>query len=192
MGSSMRSVDTDSRSNPTLDCHTDAIILREGAGAVCSTYLDGSPSSPSVTRTPTTASESISVATPTDAEPSPFIVRRSAFRAAPQFIVHAGPATARARGRAAGAAAAGGARRAAAAAPEIRIRARSLPTWTVFAGFALGASVAAPAVIVLERGVAFAVLACVVAGVVTLFSGLTPPPRRGRVAGKPRAGTRRQ
>jgi hypothetical protein len=190
MGSSMRSVDTDSRSNPTLDCHTDAIILREGAGAVCSTYLDGSPSSPSVTRTPTTASESISVATPTDAEPSPFIVRRSAFRAAPQFIVHAGPATARARGRAA--AAAGGARRAAAAPPEIRIRARSLPTWTVFAGFALGASVAAPAVIVLERGVAFAVLACVVAGVVTLFSGLTPPPRRVRGVGKQRAGTRRQ
>ena len=54
-------MEIDSRpSGPTLDLHTDAIILRQGPAAVCSTYLTPTP-------TPTATSLSISIVTPTEA-----------------------------------------------------------------------------------------------------------------------------
>lgn len=61
------------RSNPTstLDCFTGAIILREGAGAVCSTYRRGSAS---FTAMPTPTS----IVTPTSVSVSlPLMVRPS-------------------------------------------------------------------------------------------------------------------
>jgi hypothetical protein len=164
----------DSRSSPTLDCHTDAIIRREGADAVCSTHLRESSSLTSV---------SMALATPTNPERSPFTVRKSTFPVGARILVRPSAAAERARAREAVAIAAVAARRSAAPAPA-PIHARSLPTWSVCAAFALGATVAVSASVMHERGVVTAVVACVVAGIVTMFSGLSATPTD---AGKARA-----
>ena len=155
-------MEVDSRpSGPTLDLHTDAIILREGPGAVCSSYLRGSSSSLGVT-------SSTSGVTPTAAEPSPFVVRKSAFRAAPPLItVRPSPAMERVRARAR--AKEQDDLRAVAAARQRRRRRQdaehgAAPPWSLFAAFALGAAVVATAEMVVDRGVELAALAAVVAG----------------------------
>ena len=122
--------------------------MREGADAVGSSYLPDT----------------------TACEPPPFDVRSSEFRApSPIVVVGVGPATERARRRL---------RRATRGPQKEAIRARSLP-WGGVVGFALGATVAATAgLFTVDRGLEAALLACVVAGTVTLAAALGR--RRGR------------
>jgi hypothetical protein len=192
-------VEYDSRpSGPTLDLHTDAIIMREGAEAVGSTYLRGTSSCPTITPTPTTTSVSIALGTPTASERSPFAVRQTAFRAAPVITVGPSPAMERVRLREAAAqgprasplgrgpgsallARRGGARSGDAAA--------SL-SWPVLAAFAIGAAMAVAAQLFDDRGVELAALAAVIAGTRTLaaaFPGLTGKFGKSSKSGKSRA-----
>jgi hypothetical protein len=189
MTASRLTVDNDSRpSVPTLDLHTDAIIMREGAGAAGSTYLCGSSSCPTSTPTPTPTS--VSLATPTASERSPFIGRQSAFRAAPIITVGTvGPSPAmqrvRLREEAAQRAASvvlrgpGGAvvaRRGGGS--RSRTAEASLP-WPVLAAFAIGAAMAVAAQLVGDDlGVELAALAAVLAGTRTLVAAL--PGRSGK------------
>jgi hypothetical protein len=181
----------DTLSNPTLDVQTDAIILREGAGAVASTYLRGTSScpppsvpdatpgattepNPTATPTPTptpTPTSSSGAATPTTAtEPPPFGVRKQAFRAAP-IVVGVGPATERARLRALAAAAPPRPR-----APMVRAhragRAHS-PSWTVLAAFALGTATVAVASLFADHGLEIAACTSTLAGMMTLAVALS-------------------
>lgn len=176
MSASRSSVEIDSRpSGPTLDLHTDAIILREGAAAVCSSYVRGSSSSLSVT-SPT------STPTPTASEPSPFMVRRTAFRAAPAVItVRPSPAMERVRARVL--ANAQSERHAPAASrerPSHGVERGTAPTWTLFAAFALGGAAVASVEMLFERGVELAALAALVAGVRALAAALAGKRRAQR------------
>jgi hypothetical protein len=182
-------VENDSRpSGPTLDLHTDAIIMREGAEAVGSTYVRGSSSCPTITTTPTTTSVSIALATPTAAERSPFMVRKTAFLAAPIITVEPSPAMQRVRLREAAAerARASLLARVPCSAPVGRRgvgsrshAAVSLP-WPVLAAFALGAAMAVAAQLLGDRGVELAALAAVIAGTRTLAAGLPGPSGKSR------------
>ena len=174
-------MENDSRpSGPTLDLHTDAIIMREGAEAVGSTYLRGPSSCPTAAPPPTTTSLSIALATPTTSERSPFIVRRTAFRAAP--IITVGPSPAMERVRLREAEAEGARASLFVRAPGHALVARrgggsrsraavSLP-WPVLAAFAIGAAMAVAAQLVGDRGVELAALAAVIAGTRTLIAAL--------------------
>ncbi len=174
-------MENDSRpSGPTLDLHTDAIIMREGAEAVGSTYLRGSSSCTTITPTPTTTSVSIGLGTPTASERSPFGVRKSAFRAAPIIAVGPSPAMQRVRLREAAAEGARasllvrGSRSALVARRGGGSRSRadaSLP-WPVLAAFAIGAAMAVAAQLLGDRGVELAALAAVIAGMRTLAAAL--------------------
>jgi hypothetical protein len=180
-------VENDSRpSGPTLDLHTDAIIMREGAEAVGSTYLRGSSSCPTITPTPTTTSVSIALATPTASERSPFMVRNTAFRAAPIVTVGPSPAMQRVRLREA---AAHGARASllvrgpghalvARRGGGSRSRAAASIPWPVLAAFAIGAAMAVAAQLIGDRGVELAALAALIAGTRTLAAAL--PGRSGK------------
>jgi hypothetical protein len=192
-------------SNPTLDLHTDAIILREGAAAVASSYLRGTSScpppsvpgattEPNPTATPTatptpppisTPSSGSGSATPTTAtEPPPFGVRNQAFRAA-RIVVGVGPATERARLRALAAATATPPRATPprAKAPMVRAhrsaRARS-SSWTVLAAFALGTTVVAVAALFGDHGLEIAACTSTLAGTMTLAVALSGTTTRAR------------
>ncbi len=192
-------MENDSRpSSPTVDLHTDAIILREGPGAVCSSYVRESSSSLAVAAPSSRGTApSVYTPTPTASEPSPFMVRRTAFRAAPAVItVRPSPATERVRAREEAKARetarvkAGGRGRRVGETERGRGRARStarsterVPAWWMLVAlFALGAVASALVQIATEKGGELAVLAAVVAGVVTL-SALS---RRALLTGKPR------
>ena len=166
----------ESRSEGTLDCHTDAILLREGAVALGSAYLRGSSSASMSVGTPTTMSE-----------PPPFALPRSTFPAAKvTFVVEARPATVRAprelvpRSRAAG--------RAAAVVPLPRAPSPVATLW-VAGAFALGATTSASAGHLRNRALEVAAFACVIAGVVLLVVAAVQLRRRGVLGGKPRAGS---
>ena len=179
-------MENDSRpSVPTLDLHTDAIVMREGAGTVGSTYLRGSSSCPTSTPT-TTTSASMALATPTACERSPFVVRQTAFRAAPIITVGPSPTMQRVRLREA---AADGARasllvRGAGSVPVprrgegLRSRASALLPWPVLAAFAIGAAMTVATQLIGDRGVELAVLAALMAGTRTLAAAL--PGRFGK------------
>jgi hypothetical protein len=158
------------RSRDTLDCSTGAIILREGAGAVVSTYLTESESAlagaPTQTQTPTPTSPESMAEPPQRAWP----------------IVRPGPATERARQRELAAALAILAnvpkskevretrerRRDARPSPRRAPTATASPAWTRCGMFALGAAVAAIAGRFADRGDFFvAVVASLLAGVLT-------------------------
>jgi hypothetical protein len=171
-------VENDSRpSGPTLDLHTDAIILREGPGAVCSTYLRGSSTCPTVTPTPTPTPTSIgsSVATPTSSERSPFLVRKTAFRAAPPIItVGPSPAMQRVQIREAAAKTGQAVGAAEIARPERGLRAQaeaSLP-WPVLAALAIGAGMAFAAQLIGDRAGELAAFVAIMAGLRTLAAGM--------------------
>lgn len=191
MAASARSVGT--CSSPTLDLHTDAIILREGAGAVASTHLHGSSSgptgrlpsvvsstdAPTFTPTPTPSAGSASQVTSTIATgPPPCAVPRQVFRAAPRVVVvGVGPATERARLRAL---AAQPPPRAAAhvvrSEPAARARAPST-TWVPVAAFALGSALVA---LLGDRALEIAALAATTAGAMTLAAAFSRRSRRTR------------
>lgn len=177
----------ETRSEPTLECHTDAIILRDGAGAVCSTYLRGSSSGPSAP--PSATSLSLSLGTPTTAsEPPPFAVRRSAFPAAEvAIVVGVGPATQRVKARAR--ALERTYRRAGAVAPSSLTRGASAVAYA--SAFALGAATAASVGHVADRALEIASFACMVAGAVTLLVGILRTRARVASCGKRRAVGRR-
>lgn len=156
-------------------------MLREGPGALASSYVRGSsvppapPSSATLTPTPTSLSE-----------PPLFLVRRSAFPAArPVIIVRAEPRAARACGPApvatlgtpvagSGASPSNASGSGRAAIPKRW--ARRLP-WTAFAGFALGASLACVTGIFTDAGsVGLAACASLLAGSVTLSVALARQP----------------
>ncbi|MDB5215762.1 MAG: hypothetical protein JWO86_3689 [Myxococcaceae bacterium] len=169
-------MENDSRpSGPTLDLHTDAIILREGPGAVCSTYLRGSSTCPTVTPTPTPTSIGSSVATPTSSERSPFLVRKTAFRAAPAIItVGPSPAMQRVQIREA-AAKTGRAVGAAEIAPPgtgLRAQAEASLPWPVLAALAIGAGMAFAAQVIGDRAGELAAFVAVLAGLRTLAAGI--------------------
>jgi len=170
MRASTPSIET--RSEGTLDCHTDAILLREGAGAACPTYLRGS--SAGVSALPSGTSVSLSVGTPTTAsEPPPFAVARSVFPAAKlAIVVGPGPATVRARARARDRLVRPNRaeRRAAAVAPARRARGASAITGA--GAFALGATTAASVGQLTGGALETAALSCIVAGVVMLLVAL--------------------
>lgn len=184
MSASRTSLAVDSRpSGPTLDLHTDAIILREGPAPIASTLpLRGSPP-PSVTSTAATPTPtSLSKATPTEAAPSPFLVRKTVFRAAPGILtVGPGPATVRvaARARARLDADADADDEADARSSDARRRARARLTrapahssWAFFAAFALGAAASALTPASGDRGLELAIMAAVIAGAQTLAVAL--------------------
>lgn len=182
----------DTRSEPTLGCFTDAILLREGPGAVASTYVRGSslPPAPPIAPLPPVPplpplplSSGTLTPTPTSSsEPAPFLTRGSAFPAAhPVVIVRADPRPApmasQARSSTVGARAAGRCGRSRAgrsgAGALAKRWGRRLP-WTAFAGFALGASLACLTGIFTAAGsVGLAAGASLLAGSVTLYVALT-------------------
>ena len=178
MGQAMTTTPSgDSRSGPTLSCLTGAIVLREGARAVGSTFArqwdpEDAPRPPE----PTPSSLRELPVLPTPSAPSPPALP------APVAPVAATPAQ-------------GPPRRRRVSTP---IRARSLP-WSLVGAFALGAALAALAG---ERGsLGFAALASAVAGGVTLAAGLAQAnanaharalERMRRARGKPRADVRRR
>ena len=113
-------------SNPTLDCFTGAIVLREGAGAVGSSHLHDRPSASTPTPTPTPTS----VQTPTrPSEPPPFFARQPALHPARVVVIGRPPASPPRR---------------APPAPRtsVGVRTRPLP-WQAVGTFALGATLAA-------------------------------------------------
>jgi hypothetical protein len=190
MSASRTSLAIDSRpSGPTLDLHTDAIILREGRGAVASTAPRGGSSPPSVTSTPTSTPTPTSTAgatpTPTESAPSPFFVRKTVFRAAPRILtVGPGPATIRARALVE----AGAAARATGMSSEGRRRCErpartpAQVSWTFFAAFALGAASAALMPTIADRGIELAIMATVIAGAQALAFAMSGKPH-ARIGG---------
>lgn len=162
-------------SEGTIEIQTGAILLREGARAVGSTYTrrpwdsDPEPVSavPSSPQTPSALRALPAMPSPSSAPPSP-----PAIPPIPSPIPALDPLR----------------RAAAAARPSSR---RSEPPvisvpWSFAGAFALGATIAALAGLVLDRGaVEIAALASAVAGGMTLSAALA------RVASKGRAGRRR-
>jgi hypothetical protein len=153
---------------PTLGCFTDAIILREGAGAVGSTYLRDSASVPASSST-----SPPSLATPTSLSGlPPYTVHRPA-RKAPRYVIQAGPlplplplsrSTRTAR-------------------PSKKRRPPAKTTrtppkvhagaWPVVSALAVGAAVAALlGVLSASASGVFAILACVLAGAITMRRAL--------------------
>jgi hypothetical protein len=148
--------DLDPPSSPTLDCFTGAIVEREGARAVASTYLRdsssakaGEPSLPSTTA----LTEATSVG-----EPPPYFARKPPLPS-PVVVVRA----ARVRRFAA--------RPARLAKAPIHTKSRR---WQLFASLAVGAIASSVGSFVAESGsVAVAAVACLLAGVATLHVALT-------------------
>jgi hypothetical protein len=198
MGASTPSIET--RSEHTLDCHTDAILLREGAaGAVGSAQGGGASSAAS--GLPSATSLSVSSATPTTgSERGPFVFRRSAFPAAGMaFVVSSGPATKRAAARSP-ATSRLEPRPGFVSAPPPRLGSAppaSARPGFVFAreagalrAFALGAVAAVSAGYFRGRGLEMAALACILAGMATLYTALARA-RHWTVRGKRHAARRR-
>jgi hypothetical protein len=159
---------TDTRSNPTLDLLTDAIIRREGEGAVCSTYLSESSSTPTET--------------PTLSEELPPSTRIAPFRAAaPVLIVRAAPPTLPTRRALEGNGPGGLPLEAAGNSPnanaeESAALQAAAPLWPLVASFAIGASAAAFAGAASDRWcLELAIVACMVAGTLTLWAAVWPP-----------------
>ena len=164
----------DRRSEGTLDCHTGAILLREGTGAVASTYQRGSSAQPSALPGPSSVSASIGTPT-TVSEPPPFAVARPPFpRGGVAIVLGPGPATVRAQ-----------ARRSARPLTSRLVRpdhavslivASGRSRWTLgltcVGAFALGATTAASAGELANRAVEAAASACVIAGVLILLGAL--------------------
>jgi hypothetical protein len=85
----------EARSSQTLDCFTDAILLREGRGAVGATYVRGTSSTTAAVSSHPVSS---SLATPMSGAGPPPFARVSAFpAAAPVIVVRTGRATERAQ-----------------------------------------------------------------------------------------------
>jgi hypothetical protein len=189
MSASRTSLAIDSRpSGPTLDLHTDAIILREGPAVVASTVPLRGSSPPSVTSmataTATPTLTSLSTATPTEPAPSPFFVRRTVFRAAPGILtVGPGPATVRAEARVRARLDADASMRSSDARRKSAdlARAPAPASWAFLAVFALGAATSALMPMTTDdRGIELAIMAAVIASVQTLAVAMS---------GKARAGT---
>ena len=156
----------ETRSEGTLDCHTDAIMLREGVGAMGSTYLRGSPAG----ARPPGSGSSVPVSRGTQttvSEPPPFAPVRSAFPDGKgEFVVSVGPARARVPART-WARIEG--RRSAGTLPGRASVARAIRGAGVFA---LGAATAASVGELAERALETAALACIVAGAGLLLLAL--------------------
>lgn len=165
----------ETRSEATLDCHTDAIMLREGVGgAVCSTYLRGSPAETRAVGSGTSVPDSAGTRTVVSEAP-PFAPLRSAYADAKvAFVVGAGPATARARARSS---ARMDRRR---AAVTLRARASLARAVRGLGMFALGAAAAASVGELAERALETAALACILAGVLILLLALGRTRRAAR------------
>ena len=165
----------ETRSEATLDCHTDAIMLREGVGAVGSTYLRGSPAETRALGSGTSIPESVGTRT-VPSEAPPFAPpRRSAFADAKvAFVVGAGPVKARARARSS----ARTDRRRTAVAP--RARASLARAVRGLGMFALGAAASASVGELAERALETAALACILAGVLLLLLALVRTRRGAR------------
>lgn len=147
----------DERSGATLSCLTGAIVLREGARAVGSTFATEWDSDARPPAAPTPSSR---------AAPAP-VPLPSAAAVAPQAQPTLPPESRSQRSKA-------------------RQRSRSLP-WSPIAAFALGATIAAAANLVVERGgLEVAALASAVAAGTTFAAALT------RVVSKGHAGRRGQ
>ena len=150
-------------SSPTLDCFTGAIVRREGAGAVGSSYLRDSASSPSAVPGSPSISSATSLSEATSiGDPPPYFARKSPLRS-PVFVIRAAPAM---RGRAVEHLRS---RRQREAVPgPLAIRAKSL-RWKLFGAFAVGAALSTLAGLVSDVG-SFAVVAfaAAVAGAATL------------------------
>ena len=144
----------DSRSGATLSCLTGAIARREGAGAVGSTFArewDSEPAPPPPTSPPASSRGAAGV------QPAP------CSPAALPVLLPALAIARRSRSRHANA----------------RMGAPSLP-WSPVGAFALGATLAAVAGEVLERGaLEVAALASAVAAGITLAAALTRAPGKG-------------
>ncbi len=156
----------ETRSEGTLDCHSDAIMLREGVGAIGSTYLRGSPAEARLPGSESSIPVSLGTQT-TVSEPPPFARVRSAFPDAKgAFVVSAGSARARAPARTSTRVEG---RRSAVTLPGRASVARAIRGAAVFA---LGAATAASVGELAERAVETAALACILAGALLLFLAL--------------------
>ncbi len=171
MRASVPRLHCETRSEATLDCHTDAILLREGPGAVASTYLRGSGAP---ARAPgSVPSLPISIGTPTTvSEPPPFSPARSTFPAGGVAIVVTDRRDLQVR-------------RARATSPPPPMRA----SWPITSAgiFALGAATAASVGELAGRALETAALACILAGVLILLLALLRMGARARPGGKRRA-----
>lgn len=157
----------DSRSGPTLSVLTGAIILREGAGAVGSTF----------------ARQWDPEAAPRLPEPTPSSLSGLPPLPPPSLPAAASPVVVRPPPR-------GPARRSRRVATPIR--ARSSP-WSLAGAFALGATLAALAGMGVDRGsLGFAALSSAVAGGVTLATGLAQIHANAKYAAEKRAHKRRR
>lgn len=194
----------DSRSNPTLDCMTDALLLREGHGLGDAGYVRGSSSWVTATATSAGAPAKLGSSTSLSAAPPVEPGERDAHPAtapAPAIVVRPGPATARARS-------AMQLRALDAQLRDLRIErqrtaesaaARRRASWWIPPGaFAVGAAAAAFSGVAGARvGLEVAIFACLFAGFLTLGIAITRIRRQRRCArehamcraspGKPRA-----
>jgi len=181
------------RSEGTLDCHTGAILLREGTGAIGATYPRGSSAEPSALAGPSSVSASIGTPT-TVSEPPPFAVARPALpRAGVAIVLGPGPATVRAQARRWARPLTGRFARSDHASVAV-VAAPSRTRWTLVltcaGAFALGATVAASAGELANRAVEAAASACLIAGVLTVLEALRRASAGARRRGKHRAAGR--